>query len=474
MHKVLSLIALAVLGSGTFINTCQADTLAIVNGTIIDATGNAPIRDGVLIIQDSIIAAVGSAKEVSVPDDAQIIDAEGKFLIPGLIDANLHLFLNIDPETLVKYEGRFHEIIVEAAQIALKSGLTTVFDTWGPYADLVKARDAINSGDVVGSRIYLAGNIIGFDGPFSADFREGAAAHFSKAFVNRINRAWDQGVGRDLMWLGPDEVGSRVAEYAEKEVDFLKYGGSGHSDMFFISFSQRVQKAIVDAAHAAGKTVQVHTTSIESLDMAVEAGVDILTHCDITGPVKAMPEATAKKIADRQIACSVLPVTQRRLDALLAMAEPDKGPGPDLKNSRKNIVSLVAAGATLLLSTDAGIEHPILMSEREGAVTVDPRAKLGEGHFNALVGLEEMGVAPMEILKMVTSNTAKAYKLDGQIGTLTAGKIADIVILDRNPLKKATNYRSIHTVIKDGQIVGIDALPISPIISTLQPTEVTD
>ncbi len=474
MNKLKLLLTLALFGGIGLAGVTQAETLAIVNGTIIDATGNPPIKNGVLLIEDSRISAVGRAKDIVVPDNAEVIDASGKYLIPGLIDANLHLFLNIDTETLVKYEDRFHEIIVEAAQIALSAGLTTVFDTWGPYEALVKARDAINDGDVIGSRIYLAGNIIGFDGPLSADFRADAAAHLSGAFVSRINNAWEQDVGRDLMWMGPDEVHSKVQEYAAKDVDFLKYGASGHTEMFFISFSPRVQRAIVDAGHEAGKTVQVHTTSIESLDMAINAGVDILTHCDITGPVKAMPIETARKIADSGIACSVLPVTQRRLDALLAKREPEKGTGPDLKNSRENIINLVDAGATLLLSTDAGIEHPLLMSERDDPVTEDPRAKLGEGHFNALVGLEEMGVAPMEILKIATSNSAKAYKLDDDIGTLTTGKIADVVILNKNPLKKAANYRTIHAVIKDGEMVDIAALPVAPIISSIELPEAED
>jgi hypothetical protein len=95
------------------------------------------------------------------------IDARGKYVIPGLTDANLHLFLNPDLETLIKYEDRYHEIVLEAAQIALKTGQTTVFDTWGPRAALVRARDLINSGKAPGSRIYLAGNIIGFDAPLS-------------------------------------------------------------------------------------------------------------------------------------------------------------------------------------------------------------------------------------------------------------------------------------------------------------------
>ena len=123
-----------------------AQTLAVTGATIIDGTGKAPVRDGVVLITNGRITAVGAARDVQVPASVRTVDARGKFVIPGLMDANLHLFLNLDLETLIKYEGRYHEIAIEGAQIALRTGQTTVFDTWGPRDALIKARDMINSG----------------------------------------------------------------------------------------------------------------------------------------------------------------------------------------------------------------------------------------------------------------------------------------------------------------------------------------
>jgi imidazolonepropionase-like amidohydrolase len=442
-----------------------AQTIAITGGTIIDGTGAEPIGEGVLLIQNGRIAAVGNMRDVRVPASATTIDARGKYIIPGMMDANLHLFLNLDLETLIKYEDRYHEIIVEAAQIALKTGQTTVFDTWGPRAALVRARDLINSGKVPGSRIYLAGNIIGFDGPLSADFRANAAPFVSKAFAKRTNETWEQGTGRSLLWMTPEEVANAIREYARKDVDLLKYGGSGHVDMNFISFSPRAQRAIVEEGHRAGLTVQAHTTSVESLDMAIEAGVDIVTHGDITGPTRAIPDETIRKLVERGVAVSALPVTQRHVEAMEKHA-PNRTLLPYFKIAKTNHRNMIKAGVRMLLSTDAGIEHPLLTSESPtvAADTVDPRVKLGEGHFNALMALEEEGMDRMEILKTATSNIAKAYKL-ADLGSLQAGKIADIVLLDANPLESARNYRRIHTVIKDGKVVDLRALPAAPIIS---------
>ncbi|MCZ6539544.1 MAG: amidohydrolase family protein [Chloroflexi bacterium] len=447
--------------------SAQAQTLAITGATIIDGTGNDPLSNGVVLITDGRITAVGTSREVTIPQSATRIDARGKYVIPGLMDANLHLFLNLDLETLILYEGRYHEIVLEAAQIALKTGQTTVFDTWGPRAALVKARDMINAGEAPGSRIYLAGNIIGFDGPLSADFRGQAAPFVSKAFAKRINETWEQDTGRQLMWMLPEEVRSVIREYARKDVDLLKYGASGHVDMNFILFSPRVQRVIVEEGHRAGITVQTHTTSVESLDMAIEAGVDIVTHGGISGPTTAIPDETIQKIVDRGVAISGLAITQRRLDALIEDA-PDGVLTPYMKIQKLNHENMIKAGVILMVSTDAGIENPVLTAESDNpTVGVDPRTKLGEGHFNALVAFEERGMEPMEILKSATSHIARAYKLDADIGTLEAGKIADLVILDENPLESARNYRSIHSVIKDGRVVDLDALPVAPIISSM-------
>lgn len=450
--------------------TLMAQNVAIVGGTVIDATGRAPIADGVVVIENGTIKAVGPAASTQIPTGMMRVDAGGKWIIPGLMDANLHLYLNGYLEELIRFEGRYHEVVLEGAQIALKTGQTTVFDTWGPRADLAKVRDMINAGQAVGSRIYLAGNIIGFSGPLGPDFFAPSAAHATRAFVKRTNDRWEEGTGRELLWMPPDTLRQAIRKYTTLGMDFLKFGASGHVDMNFVSFSPRQMRVIVEEGHRAGMTVQTHTTSPESLDMAIEAGVDIITHGDISGPAYAIPEETLQKLVARNISVSVLPITKRSLDAMIA-----KNPGsvltPYMKIAATNIRNMVKTGVKLMISTDAGVENPVRAAESPSleADSVDARTKLGEGHFNALVSLEEAGMAPMEVLKSATSNIAKAYKVDRELGTLEVGKAGDVVILDADPLASARNYRRINSVIKGGKVIDIASLPTAPVISTLKP-----
>jgi len=440
-----------------------AQTLAITGATIIDGTGKPPLANGVVVIAGGRITAVGAAGEVTIPDGANRIDARGKYLIPGLMDANVHLALshNMNLEAVLRYEDRFDQIAVEAAQLALKGGLTTVFDTWGPRAPLVKARELIKSGKAPGSRIYLAGTIIGWDGVMDDFFPPGTLSQISQPTAARLTDLYGQGVGRRLRSMRPEQVRLAVRDYLKKSVDFVKYYGDANDA---IVFSPRLQRVIVEEGHRAGMPVQAHVTSVEGIHLAMEAGLDFLTHGDMSMPPDTIPDETLQELVRRGIASSVLPYTQRRLDALIKHAGPAATLYLSGKNNRRNMIRV---GVTMLLSTDAYISDPDLLPEPIPLIadTVDTDRRIGEAHLNALVALEEEGLAPMEILKTATSNIAKAYRVDDKLGTITPGKLADLVILDADPLASARNYRRIHTVIQEGRIVDREALPVAPIFT---------
>jgi hypothetical protein len=212
-----------------------SDKLALNGGTVIQATGEAPIRDAMVLIDNGRIVRIGA--DTKAPQGYRQIDVSGKWITPGLIDSNVHLILMTVPEFFIKYEDRLTDIAIQSAQVGLKYGLTTMPDTWGPLQPLLEARDRINSGEFVGSRVLVAGNIIGTGGPFSQSFMGGWPANgltlryggwVKPAIQRRIDALWEDDVGPDMVAMTPEEAAIALRNYIAKGVDFVKVGVSGH------------------------------------------------------------------------------------------------------------------------------------------------------------------------------------------------------------------------------------------------------
>lgn len=331
-------------------------------------------------------------------------------------------------------------------------------------------RDRINAGDIPGSRIFCAGNIIGFDGPLSDDFFAKAAEVASAAMVKRINAIWVENVGRHLMWLTPQQVADEVRNYIARGIDFIKYASNEHgaSAGAFLQFSPRVQRSMVEEARRAGITAQAHTTSGEGLWIAIEAGCDLIQHANITGPIQ-ISEETLELLAKCRAGAVVFPLTQRALDWLRQNAS-DRS-WTMWHASDVNARNLIRSGARLLLANDGAILAPEALADPmyakswAGLPEDDGLAPLATGHFAWFRAMEEKGCPPMEMLKAATSNIAAAYGKGKDLGTLEPGKIADLLVLDKNPLESAAHYRSIHTILKQGKRVDRERLPLNPILT---------
>jgi imidazolonepropionase-like amidohydrolase len=440
-------------------------SLVISGATIIDGVADAPIAADSIWIEDGRIKALGKG-ELDAPPTARRIDASGRFLIPGLMNANVHLLWDTRIETLARHWDHFEALIAEAAQTALKSGLTTVFDTWGPRRFLMSVRDRINRGEIAGSRIFCAGNIVGLDGPYSSDFAAKAAEVASESFVRRINAIWVENVGRHLMFLPPDEVAREVRRYIAKGIDFVKYASNEHGiPGAFLALSPTVQAAIVAEAHSAGITAQAHTMTVEGLRISVEAGCDLIQHANVTGPVP-IPASTLDLMAERRTAAVVFPFTQRRLDWI--MANVSEAERTAWYASDVNVRKLIGSGAPLLLANDGAIIPPgrFAASARNWASPgEDNLVDLDSGHLVWFKAMEEKGCPPMTMLKAATRNIAVAYGKGRELGTLEAGKVADMLILGKDPLAAADNYRSIETIIQGGKVIEAAKLPESRILT---------
>ena len=414
---------------------------------------------GVIVIEGTRILTIGD-HTLAPPREAKVISAEGQYVIPGLLDANMHLVLDFWPLTLIRYEGRYDELAIEAAQVTLKSGVTTVFDTWGPLDSLRKVRDAVNAGRAVGSRIFLAGNIVGLGGPFSSDFLKDE--QLFEEFPGHINALWEQGVGADLVWKSPSQVGSAVGEYLQKGVDFLKFAVTTHcADQRHIVFSPRVQRVIVEKARAAGKTVQTHSTTNEGLHLALLANVDLVQHADLTFGPEPIPDETIELLAAQGTGAAILPQTGNSLEWYRKHAATTHW----LKRyevMEQNVHALLKGGANLLLSTDAGLFSSNTLNSASWKSWQPPTESLltlGEGHFHWLLAMQQKGMPAMEGLLAATRNVARAYGVERDLGTLEPGKMADLLILNKDPLAHAENYRSIVQVMKEGALIDREALP---------------
>jgi imidazolonepropionase-like amidohydrolase len=442
--------------------------------TIIDGNGGAPIADAVLVTSDGRILAVGPVGQVNIPSNAREVDLGGKFIMPGLVDANVHLV----PwpswnyiEFLARYEHRLEDIILEGAQLALKGGVTTVFDTMGPLLPLKTVRDGINRGEMEGARMFVAGNILGFRAVFSTPE---ARASASKAFQARINRLFEANGGPELNWLAPDALYAAVRRYIDQGVDFIKYGATGDGEPVdsisgqwaALRFTPAQQRAIVRAAHDAGVIVQAHQTTAHALDVVVQSGADMTQHCSFIGPTHISNQTlAAMKAAGFSCGTQWAPLSEEQ-KTQLASGNIEQGKS---LGSLKAEMRMLAAGIPMLMSTDAGTIDP------DVAQDWGPNGQGGLGGWSALIGEAEYvnmaamldrGMKPMMVIQAATRNVAAAYQVLDKLGTLEQGKYADFLVLDIDPLTRLREIQHhIHMVVKEGRVVKRESLPRHPVLS---------
>ncbi len=454
--------------------TTMTDDVAIVGATLIDGNGSVPIRDSAIVIRGERIAWAGSSADLDAAEDRRVVDAAGKFVIPGLMDANAHMVFDFRPEVLLRYEpGRYDDLITEAAQVALRAGITTVFDTWGPLESLRRVRDQINNGAVEGSRIFIAGNVVGNDGPWSFDLMawaiRGLTESLGSAVINEVNQHWEQGVGGQLAWMSAEEVRVAVREYiATSGIDFVKHASSAHGTKKFLTFSPDAQRAIVEEAHSAGLTAQACVMTPEATKVAIEAGADLLQHVNSSG-IRPLPPETINVIATRRLPCAAALHTDRYMTAVNENAKMGSDPwGQRLLVKDGNARELIKAGAKLLLATDGGVlgstaeTSPMYADWVSG---VDVPVHLGRSHVQWFKAAVERAMDPMEALASATRNIAEAYGKGSELGTIEPGKRADLLVLDADPLEDPENYARIAHVVKDGKWVDRDGLPEHPVLT---------
>ncbi len=402
--------------------------LAIRGGTLIDGTGRPAAPNDFLLIEGNRIKSAGPLPLGVHLEDCQVIDATGKWILPGLIDAHVHLSYGYPP---IKGEGRgrgstrpeFNTLrAARNAQKVLRSGVTSISVPGGTWFTDVGVRDAIKLGLMEGPRIHCAGRMIVTYGCIEDD---------EPAWVGTPEHS----VG--VLCNSAEAMVAEARRQLKHGVNFIKIADSrsGVEQML----SEREIRAVVEEAHRRNARVAIHSRGAGSTRAAAQAGVDWIIHADLA------TEADLEVVAKAGI--PILPTAT----FLLTAQEVSDRIGPDqvqldldrFKRHFERLVELMRRareyGIRLLCGTDSGNN------------TFTPFGDLHTREPEILV--EYGGWTPLEAIVACTRSNAFAVGLEGELGELAPGKLADVILLDRDPLADIRALRNVSCVIKDGKIV---------------------
>ncbi len=416
----------------------MSSRLALVDVRIFDAAGRPPIENGIIIIEGSKIADVGTRGEVSIPEDAEISECRGLTAIPGLIDAHLHL-LGLKSGDLVKEPmitplGLFFARAVRELEALINAGFTTIVDAGSLVA--LHLKYAVAEGTIIGPRIVAAGY------PLSQTFGHGDAHYLPVEWVDaRTTKKLTP-----LMSLICDGVNEcrKAARYALREgSDFIKVMASGgilseKDRPEYRQFTIEELRAIVDEARAAGKFVHAHAQGKIGIVNAIQAGVKVIAHAVF------LDEEAAILAKDHDvIVVPTLSIAQKLIEV-----GPDAGiPEWGLRKIREvyethieNIRRAYRLGVKLVTGTDF-LGGPF---------------RHGENALELKLFVEKLGMSPAEAIESATRIAAEAAGLSHAVGTLEPNKLADIVLVRDNPLDNIDvllDSNNIVIVIREGRIV---------------------
>jgi len=398
---------------------------AIKCGMLIDGTGAEATGNATVLIENSTIKAVGT--NIPIPEGAEVIDALGRTVMPGLIDSHVHLWGGLG--------GGLEEKITRPAELALiksisdakdllAAGYTTAKDCGSRNALFLKK--AVAEGTLTGlPRIIAAGYWL------SQTYGHFDTHYFPSECVDvRTTRHRNAGITDNLICDGVDEC-IKATRYALREgADFIKCattggGGSDRDTPADVQFNMDEIKAIVETAAQVGKYVTAHCEmSLIALKQSILGGIKTIDHACLTND-----ECIELAIKKDVVFVSTLTVFKRMIEACEDM-------GIAAVESYKRMYK---AGATLATGTD----------------TAGSQIKFGKNATELELLVSKCGFSPMDAIVAATKNGAKACFMGDKTGTIEKGKLADIIIVDGDPLADISilqDLESIKMVMLEGKI----------------------
>jgi imidazolonepropionase-like amidohydrolase len=411
--------------------------LAIRAGRLIDGAGGL-LENVVVLVKGERISKVTNPRDAGILPDTEVIDATDLTIMPGMVDAHVHVRGDGEQEDFAAYKsGAVTESIGSLALKAfanarrnLMAGFTTIRDV-GCFAYVdVALRDAIDSGRLEGPRMKVSGEALAATGGH-LDRRNGLAAHVSTGPVTNLADSPDEGrkAARYQVAMGADLI--KIAVTQSEHV--RKRGGVYAPELTFDTIA-----AICEVGRQTGRKVAAHCHGGEGVRDAIEAGVYTLEH-------------------GRFISDELLEMMVERGVYLVPTLSPD---GRVIERGQKEMGYDDAMWAWCQRSADAAYES-VLRAHRMGVKVVAgsdaimPFVRHGESAYE-LELLVRAGLTPMEAIIAATSIAAEALDMAEEIGTIEAGKFADFVIVDGDPLEDITilqDQKRIKRVIKGGVTV---------------------
>jgi imidazolonepropionase-like amidohydrolase len=420
------IVRLLLATSFTLTTLASSQVTAIRAGHLVDPDSGTVLTDQIILIRDSKIEKVG--KGIDIPAGATVVDLSKMTVLPGLVDCHTHVADGAhDGEPMGQFKKTGAQVVLESvpnARAMLESGFTTVRDV-GTYRALgdIALRDAINRGDIIGPRMFVAGAYVTISG--------GAGA--LTGLAPDIQLPWDLHYGEAN---SPWEVRKVIRQLAHDGVDHIKvlssgavltHGSNPHSQEFT---PEELQAAVDEASHF-GLRVEAHAHSPEGIKNAIRAGVASVEHAsmiDDEGISLAKQHGTYLDMDIYDEECiqedgrnGKMPKDFLEHDAQLGQIQ------------RDNFRKAVAAGVKMSFGTDAGV-CAYGTSGKQFAFMV------------------KYGMTPMQAIQAATSNAADLLGHSSEVGSIKPGKYADMIAVAGDPLADIRLLENVKFVMKDGKI----------------------
>jgi imidazolonepropionase-like amidohydrolase len=480
MARLTKFLAFIALAFGGLFGCSKQQTefpVAITHVNVIDATG-APMRpDMTVVVANHLIAAIGPSQSTAIPRGSQVLDATGKFLIPGLVDSHLHLTGSGEPRGSREF----------VLPLLLANGITSVRDMGGYLESLVPLRRDIQQGKRLGPQIFFAG-----------PYLDGSPPSFQPSLV--VSDAV--------------EASEDVRVLVQQGVDFIKVQSILSRDAYFAIAKAARREHITFVGH-----VPDHVTAAEASDAgqkSIEHLTGVLRACSRdeprlmreqlqAGPKNATPQSSHSREMEweREL---LQTYSEKQADALLAkfvqnqtwqtptvvLLRNDAYPDPKTHSSGDPLLRFVprtiagkwrqvrVAQDQWFTAADFGLREKLLAQSMQvvaqmqsagvhilaGTDSAAPYVIPGFAMHQELALLVQAGLSPMQALQAATRNPAEFFGKLKTEGTIEAGKTADLLLLDANPLKDIHNTQKIRALVLHGKL--IEHAKLDDLLSSVQ------